>query len=188
MNNDDKLLKYISLEYLKNIKEGLEFDKSKLTNNIEENEKIIRSLCACFSGMFDIITSDKSLISYFNNRNSYLTNLSIYYIKQRISILNDENINLSNKLMLISILDLISVYMFINKEIFYNNEEYLDICMSKIINNLEIYQEYFIQNNIFDLQSGLGPISSSGFINDFIVIGNIVKDFYNKEIKKLKKV
>ena len=178
----------INMNDLNSIKEGLYFDNSKLSNNIIENEKIIRTLSSCFLEIFDIITYDISKINYFKNINSYLTNLSVRYTSFRISILNDKNIELNNKLILISILDLISVYIYLNKEIFENHEEYLDKSINHIKDNLEIYQEYFIDNNIFDLESGLGPISSSGFIQEFIVIGNIVQDIYKKETKKLKKV
>ena len=186
MNNLEDMLNQLSNEYQKSILEGLNFNNSKLNNNIEDNEKLIRSLCACFSGIFDILSNDISFASYLSNKNLYLTNLSIRYTSYRLSILNDENIEINNKLMLISVLDLISVYIYINKEIFEEQEEYLDKCINHIKDNIEIYKDYFKENGIFDEESSLGPMSSCGFLQEFLVIGEVVNAIYEKENKQNK--
>ena len=184
----DIIRKNIDKEYEQDIINCIEFDSSKLTNNLDDNEKIIRYICGGFSGLFYIINNNINNISYLLEINSYLGNLSIRYTSLRISILNDDEINLNNKLLLISVLDLISVYMYINKYSFYTKEYYLDKCILHIKENINIYKEYFIENNIFDKESSLGPISSNGLLQEFIVIGEIVNSIYEKEdkIKKIK--
>ena len=110
----NKIRKFIDTDFEEDIIRTIEFDTSKLTNSLSNNENIIRSLCGGLSGIFDVINNNINNISYILNENSYLANLSIRYTSLRISILNDEELDLNNKLLLISLLDLISVYIYIN--------------------------------------------------------------------------
>ena len=173
--------------YQQDIIKGIEFNIFKLNNNLVNNENIIRSLCASFSGIYDVLINNYKLITYILKENPYLANLSIRYTSLRLIILNNEELDTFDKLLLISILDLVSVYIYINKDTFYTKEDYLDICISHIKDNLTIYKEYFKENNIFDIDSSIGPISSDGFLQEFLVIGELVKSIYEKE-DKLKKI
>lgn len=188
MNKNDffnKIEKIIDNNYLQSIIYGIEFNSLKLNNNLINNETIIRTLCACFGGLFDVINNNIKNISYILNENPYLANLSIRYTYLKVSILNDEELDLNDKLLLTSILDLISVYIYINKDTFDTKEQYLNICLFHIKENINIYKQYFKDNNIFDQESSLGLISTDGFLQEFIVIGEIVKSIYEKEnVKK----
>ena len=184
----NKIRRFTDTEFEDDILKGIDFDSSKLNNNLQDNENIIRSLCGCFSGIYDVLSNNLRDISYILKENPYLANLSIRYTSYRLIILNDDEIDINNKLLLISILDLISVYMYINKDAFYTKEDYLDKCILHIKENMTIYKEYFKENNIFDKESAFGPISSDGLLQEFIVIGEIVKSIYEKEdkVKKIK--
>ena len=188
MNKNDflnKIKKIVDNNYQQSIIYGIEFNSLKLNNNLINNETIIRTLCACCGGLFDVINKNIKNISYILNENPFLANLSIRYTYLKVSILNNEELDLNDKLLLTSILDLISVYIYINKDTFDTKEQYLNICLFHIKENINIYKQYFKDNNVFDIESSLGLISTDGFLQEFIVIGEIVKSIYEKDnIKK----
>ena len=167
--------------YFNSILEGLTFENTRLQNNLEKNEDKIRTLCACFSGIFDILSEDITAVSYLLENNPYFANLSIRYTSFRISILNDESIELNNRFVLVNVLDLMTVYMYLNKESFQEKEELLDKSILNVKENILLYRDYFKENKIFDEDSSLGPVSSSGFLQEFLVMGEIVKSIYEKE-------
>ena len=105
-----------------------------------------------------------------------------YYIYHRDDILNDMNLNLDNKLVLLTILNHISVFFYINKEQYQDNYELIAKSINHIKDNIYSYRLYFLENNIFDTESFIGSISSGGLKQELYIIGNIVNDIYNNEI------
>ena len=55
------------------------------------------------------------------------------------------------------------------------------ISILHIKENINIYKQYFKDNNIFDKESSLGLVSTDGFLQEFMVIGEIVKSIYEKD-------
>lgn len=182
-----KIRNIVDINYQQSILYGIDFNNLYLNDDLKNNDIVIRNLCACFAGLFDVINKDLKNISYLLNVNPYLANLSLRYTSLKLSILNDEKLNLNNKLLLTTILDLISVYIYINKDTFDTKENYLNISLLHIKNNLNTYKYFFKENNVYDKETTLGPDSTDGFLQEFIVIGEVVKNLYEND-NKLKNV
>ncbi len=170
--------------YFNNILEGITFNESRFNDDIEENERIIRSLCACFSKVSDIISNDITSISYLMDKNQVLGKLSIRYTSIRTSILESDKIELDDKLVLVNVLDIITTYIYINYKELEERDDLIDISIYSIILNLSYYRTYFLNQHIFDTETSLGSMSSDGIKKEFLVIGNLVNDFYKKEANK----
>ena len=174
------LKKYHEDNYIPLILEGLTYTNERLSNNIFENESIIESLNFSFYAISNILLEDINSFNYLNNKNSTYTNLVVRFINIKNDLF-EKNYHRNDLYVLLSILEIITSFIYINIEEFEYDFDLINKCMDLIEKNIVTYFYYFIKNDLWNMNILERPVSSGGFIKEFIIIGNIVNDIYKKE-------
>lgn len=161
---------------------GITYDKSRIANNILDNEILFLNIESLFQGLYNILEIKPDNIKYLEKNNLNLSNIITSYINEKINIFNDEELNLENKLVLISILNHIATIFYVNQDEYQNNFSIIKECLKSIKDNFIVFRSYFIQNNVYDVPSFIGSISSGGLKQELYIIGEILNDTYNKKM------
>ena len=161
---------------------GVTYDKTRVTDNILDNEILFLNIESLFQGLYDILEVKPENIKYLEKSNLSLSHIITYYINEKINIFNNENLSLENKLVLISILNHIASIFYINQDEYQNNYLIIEECMKTIKDNFALFRSFFIQNNMYDTPSFIGSISSGGLQQELYIIGEILNDTYNKKM------
>ena len=161
---------------------GLTYDESRISDNPLENELLFLNILSLYEGIYDILENDINNINYLIKTNQNLANIMVYYIKLRNEIINSNELNLDNKMVLSTILNHISTFIYINKQDYQNDFSLIERTIQHIKDNIEIFRLYFINNHIFDSECFIGSISSGGIKQEIYVIGDIVNNIYNNKI------
>lgn len=111
------------------------------------------------------------------------TALEYFNAKEKLMI---KDYKKQDMFVLLNVLELITIYIYINIDDFNYDYSLINKYMDKIENNIIEYFVYFVKNKLWCIDIGIIPKSVGGYKHEFIVLGNLVKQMYLDEQKKLK--
>ena len=173
--------------YVTSILFSLTFKEDRITNDVTENIQSLLFLRNSFYGVYKILSKNYNNFNYLNKVNNVYTNLEINYfhIKDKLNI--EKNVISNSYIILSSVLDIAATFIYINIKEYNYDYDILNRFMQEIIDNITDYMTYFKNERLWCIGNPFMPESLGGFSREFIVVGNLVNKFYNKE-NKIKKM
>ena len=195
----EKKLDFINQEFLDFLKSlnkkveipdiifALTYSNKRLTKNLLSNIQKINYLNESLSAIYKLLIVDYNKINYIHKVNNDYCNIVLknIHLKDKLDV---KNYALNDYYILNSILNWVSIMVYINIYDYDYNYDLIETVMNEIESNILSYFMYFNQENLWNFSDLLKENTFFESGREFIVVGNIVNEVYNKErIKKFEK-